>query len=540
MSKGSIALLLTLVFLTASYVMTGKPVGVSSEMSSQNYEAPADDIAYSLVVTSDGGFALAGSTSTPSDLPIKPTDFWLVKTDPYGVAEWNQTYGGAGFDVVYSLVETSDGGFALAGYTGSFGAGSTDFWLVKTDSYGNMEWNHTYGGAYGEVAQSLIVTSDGGFALAGHTDSFGAGQDDFWLVKTDMYGNLEWSQTYGGAGFGDYAYSLVETSDGGFALAGFTASFGVEFPDFWLVKTDMYGNMEWNQIYGGAKDDCARSLVAASDGGFALAGDTKSFGAGYADFWLVKTDANGSMEWNQTYGRTGYDVVYSLVAASDGGFALAGYTDPYGAEYEDFWLVKTDVYGNMEWSQTYGGAGFDSVYSLVAASDGGFALAGYTTSFGAGDADFWLVKTDVYGNMEWSQTYGRAMPLPEPTPTESTPPEIKVLSPVNQTYDEPSVSLVFTVNEPFNWTGYSLDGEENVTVIGNVTLTDLSNGLHNVAVYANDTLGNMGVSEIINFTVAVPEQEPESFPVVPVAVASAVVAFAASAGSLVYFKKRHH
>ena len=213
MSKGSIALLLTLVFLTASYVMTGKPVGVSSEMSSQNYEAPADDIAYSLVVTSDGGFALAGSTSTPSDLPIKPTDFWLVKTDPYGVAEWNQTYGGAGFDVVYSLVETSDGGFALAGYTGSFGAGSTDFWLVKTDSYGNMEWNHTYGGAYGEVAQSLIVTSDGGFALAGHTDSFGAGQDDFWLVKTDMYGNLEWSQTYGGAGFGDYAYSLVETSD---------------------------------------------------------------------------------------------------------------------------------------------------------------------------------------------------------------------------------------------------------------------------------------------------------------------------------------
>ena len=250
----------------------------------------------------------------------------------------------------------------------------------------------------------------------------------------------------------------------------------------------MYGNMEWNQIYGGAKDDCARSLVAASDGGFALAGDTKSFGAGYADFWLVKTDANGSMEWNQTYGRTGYDVVYSLVAASDGGFALAGYTDPYGAEYEDFWLVKTDVYGNME----------------------------------------------------WSQTYGRAMPLPEPTPTESTPPEIKVLSPVNQTYDEPSVSLVFTVNEPFNWTGYSLDGEENVTVIGNVTLTDLSNGLHNVAVYANDTLGNMGVSEIINFTVAVPEQEPESFPVVPVAVASAVVAFAASAGSLVYFKKRHH
>jgi hypothetical protein len=345
-------------------------VKASLEMLNQTYGETTADYAYSLVATSDGGFALAGSTQPPTiELLLKPADFWLVKTDANGVVEWNRTYGGAGFDVAYSLVATSDRGFALAGYTGSFGAGSTDFWLVKTDAYGNMMWNRTYGGAIGEVAFSLVATSDGGFALAGSTDSFGTGIDDFWLVKTDMYGNMEWSQTYGGAN-GDYVYSLVATSDGGYALAG----------------------------------------------------DTKSFGTGYADFWLVKTDANGVVEWNQTYGRTGYDVVYSLVATSDGGYALSGYTDPYSAEYADFWLVKTDAYGNMMWNQTYGGAGIDSARSLVATSDGGFALAGSTDSFGAGDADFWLVKTDAYGNMKWNHTYGGAMPASEPTPTTAPTP----------------------------------------------------------------------------------------------------------------------
>jgi hypothetical protein len=228
------------------------------------------------------------------------------------------------------------------------------------------------------------------------------------------------NQTYGET-TADYAFSLVATSDGGFALAGSTQPSTIELllkpADFWLVKTDANGVVEWNRTYGGAKEDYARSLVETSDGGYALAGDTKSFGAGYADFWLVKTDAYGNMMWNQTYGRAGYDVVYSLVETSDGGFALAGYTDPYGVEYEDFWLVKTDMYGNMEWNQTYGGAGIDSARSFVETSDGGFALAGSTDSFGAGDADFWLVKTDAYGNLEWSQTYGGAMPAPEPTPT---------------------------------------------------------------------------------------------------------------------------
>jgi hypothetical protein len=157
---------------------------------------------------------------------------------------WSRTYGGTEGDYAYSLVETSDGGYTLIGYTISFGAGSWDVWLVKTDMYGNMEWNQTYGGKEHEEAYSLVVTSDGGYALAGYTESFGAGGADFWLIKTDAYGNVEWNQTYDGAQY-DHAYSLVETSDRGYAIAGTTNSFGAEKDDFWLVKTDAQGIPEF-------------------------------------------------------------------------------------------------------------------------------------------------------------------------------------------------------------------------------------------------------------------------------------------------------
>jgi len=298
---------------------------------------------------------------------------------------WSQTYGGTGSDVAYALVETSDGGFAIAGGTQ----------LVKTDEFGNMEWNKTYG--EGSLC-SLVETSDGGFAIAGGTQ----------LVKTDEFGNMEWNKTYGEGSL----CSLVETSDGGFAIAGGTESFDVGSDDFWLVKTDEFGNMEWNKTYGrvdaewiritGEVHDKAYSLVETSDGGFALTGDTSPHLLGSPrDVWLVKTDAYGNMEWNRTYGGESYEYAHSLIVTSDGGFALAGCTRSFGAGLEDFWLVKTDTYGNMEWNMTYGGEEWERAYELVVTSDGGYALAGYTRSFGAGLEDFWLVKTDEHGIPEF-------------------------------------------------------------------------------------------------------------------------------------------
>ena len=318
---------------------------------------------------------------------------------------WTESYGGSYIEIAHSVVETSDGGYAIAGSTGSYGVGShliNSFWLVKIDNFGEIEWNQTYGGLWEDTAYSLVTTSDEGYALAGSTESFDVEWHDFWLVKTDSTGNMMWNQTYGGPGW-EKAYSLVETSDGGYAMAGETFS---DFTgNFLVIKTDPDGNMEWNQTYGGALREIAYSLVETSDGGYAVAGYTWSFSSGEVDFWLVKTDSEGNMQWHQSYGGEGFDYAYSLIETSDGGFALAGYSNSFGAGENDFYLVKTDIYGNLMWNRTYGGIKSEKAYTLIEASDNGFVLAGETNSIEEDGYDFWLVKTDIYGNMVWNQTY---------------------------------------------------------------------------------------------------------------------------------------
>jgi len=366
------------------------------------------DWMYSMVQTSDGGYALTGRTES---FGTGGTDFWLVKTDASGNMMWNQTYGGTGYDGAWALVQTREGGYALVGSTTSFGTGDLDFWLVKTNSAGTMQWNKTYGGTDFDYASALVQTSDEGYALAGRTESFGAGNSDCWLVKTDAAGNAQWNKTYGGTDT-DEAYALVQTGDGGYALAGMTTSFGAGSADCWLVKTDAAGNAQWNKTYGGTNWESMHDLVQTSDGGYALAGETFSFGPGNGDFWLVKTNSAGTMQWNRTYGGINRDGAYALVQTGDGGYALAGYTWSFGAGSNDFWLVKTDASGNMQWNKTYGGTSRDEVYALVQTGDGGYALAGYTESFGTGDdLDFWLVKTDVESGLAWMYSSANTITL---------------------------------------------------------------------------------------------------------------------------------
>jgi hypothetical protein len=289
----------------------------------QTYEGTNYDEAHSVIETSDGGYALAGNSH-------------LVKTDELGNMEWNRTYRSN------SLIGTSDGGYALAGGASSlFDAGSIDFCLVKTDELGNMEWNQTYGGTGWDESYSLVETSDGGYALAGLTNIsnvIGYPKGDFWLVKTDETGNMEWNKTYETPD-GGYAYSVVEASDGGYAIA------GEKDRDIWLVKTDASGNMEWNQTYDRGSRDEAFSLVETSDGGYAIAGRTYDSGAETNYVYLIKTDEFGTVEWERTYGGTGTDWGYSVVETSTGGYAIAGTTRSFGAGGADVWLIKTDEYG---------------------------------------------------------------------------------------------------------------------------------------------------------------------------------------------------
>ncbi len=317
---------------------------------------------------------------------------------------WSKTYGGAGNDTGQGqTVQTSDGGYAISGDTNSSGAGGMDFWLIKTDASGNMQWNKTYGGALDESAKHMTQASDGGYAISGGTYSFGAGGQDAWLVKTDANGNMLWNKTYGGTG-DDSGYGLVQTSDGGYAIVVITNSFGAGGYDTWLIKTDASGNMQWNQTYGGAQDDWGYYLIQSSDGGYAMEGYTRSFG-GYK-VYLVKADADGNMQWNKTYAiSTLPNIGHYAIQTADGGYAIVGWTYISGQD-QDFTLYKTDADGNLQWDMTYGGAEVENGYAVLQDSDGGYVLTGNTNSFGAGGTDIWLVKTDELGVVPEGLTLG--------------------------------------------------------------------------------------------------------------------------------------
>ena len=231
---------------------------------------------------------------------------------------WNRSFGGSAVDRAYSLIQTTDGGYAVAGFTRSYGAGGADFWLIKLDRQGNKVWDKTFGGSAADEAYSLIQTTDGGYAVAGRTVSYGAGGGDFWLIRLDRQGNKVWDKTFGGSKY-EWAYSLIQTTDGGYAVAGVTRSYGEGKEDFWVIKLDSRGNKVWDKTFGGSKNDRAYSLIQTTDGGYAVAGITYSYrGASDDDFWVIKLDSKGNEVWDKTFDGSKYDKVNSLIQTNDG------------------------------------------------------------------------------------------------------------------------------------------------------------------------------------------------------------------------------
>ncbi len=375
--------------LCAILLATSAAISQPDSLWSHTFGGSNSDVCYSVQQTTDGGYILGGGTTFYG---TSYEDIWLVKTNVSGTEEWSRTFGGSGWDWCHSVQQTSDGGYILGGRTNSYGAGDEDIWLVKTDANGIEEWSRTFGGSNWDECYSVQQTTDGGYILGGYTSSYGAGSDDFWLVKTDVNGTEEWSRTFGGSS-ADYCKSVQQTTDSGYILAGTTCSFGVGNGDFWLVKTDAGGTEEWSHTFGGSNFDECKSVQQTTDGGYILGGGTMSYGAGSNDFWLVKTDVSGTEEWSRTFGGSNNDVCSSVQQTTDSGYILGGWTESYGAGDADFWLVKTDTSGTEEWSCTFGGSDDDYCLSVQQTTDGGYILGGWTHSFGAGDWDFWLVKT---------------------------------------------------------------------------------------------------------------------------------------------------
>ena len=358
----------------------------------QTYGGSGNELGHSVQQTLDGGFVVTGSTNS---FGAGDTDVWLVRTDDDGDTLWTRTYGGGGSEVGNSVQQTSDGGFIITGSTYSFGAGSGDVWLIRTDANGDSLWTRTYGGSNRDAGMSVQQTADGGFVITGITHSFGAGSGSVWLIRTDANGERLWSRTYDGSSGSDDGNSVQQTSDGGFVVAGSTYSFDDSNVTVWLIRTDANGDSLWTRTYGGNNGNLGISVQQTTDGGFIVLGifDIKLiFGGSSFTTRLIRTDASGDTLWTKSLGGNGITWGNSVQQTSDDGYVVAGYIDFSSLDRLAVWLTRTDANGESLWTRTFGGSGSGEGHSAKQTSDGGFVVTGSTNSFGASDSDIWLIR----------------------------------------------------------------------------------------------------------------------------------------------------
>lgn len=377
----------------------------------------------------------------------------ILKTSLLGEIDWMQSYGGSGEDTARAIIATTDGGYAVLGFSNSIDGdlnGKTtdvnDYWLLKLDASGELQWSKTYGGSKDDRGQSLVQTRDGGFALTGYAmsddgdGSVNKGFHDNWIIKVNATGDIEWEKSFGFSGH-DHSYDLLETEDGGLFFVGFLditsaqadgnteknrslSAHGVG--EFWGTKLDAKANLEWRGYFGGTNNDRAHSVVRADDGGYVMAGFTESNdfdienARGSYDFWIVKLDDKGNMVWEGSFGGTGIERAQDISKTADGGYVITGNTFSNDTDISknngasDVWLIKLDANGDKVWDKSYGGSQFEDGQSVTLSKDGGFIITGNSKSAdkdvnaNAGENDIWLIKTDAQGNMEWQKTFGGA------------------------------------------------------------------------------------------------------------------------------------
>ncbi len=340
------------------------------------------DVGEEILQTPDSGFIITGYTA----LSDTNHDVWLLKTNNLGDTLWTKTYGGAYQDWGNSTTLTYDGGYAVTGCIEVYGIG-WNLWLLKTDSLGDTLWTKTYGGSSGSnMGKDIKQTQDSGYIIIGYTSLFGAGYDDVWLLRTDSNGDTLWTRTYGGSG-SDEGISGDFTMDGGYIIVGYTDSYGAGNGDIWLIKTNALGDTDWTKTYGGANTDYGSDVIPTLDGGYIVLGVINTF----QDIWLLKTDSLGDTLWTKIISSGYYNEAYSVKQTADDGYIIAGYTGTT-ALAADGYLVKTDVLGNIEWTKTLGGSNDDFLRSVDLTFDGGYIASGCTYSYGVGDADLWLIK----------------------------------------------------------------------------------------------------------------------------------------------------
>jgi len=330
---------------------------------------------------------------------------FLLQFSAFNLYPWFKHYGGSSYDGARSIQQTSDGGFIMTGGTDSYTNGGYDFSIYKLDSSGNQVWFKNYGGTGTDFGQSIQQTSDGGYIVGGQTNSFTYGSDDMAIYRLDSSGSKVWFKHYGGTQ-PDYGRSIQQTSDGGYIVAGFTRSYTHGDYDFAIYKLDSGGNKTWFKHYGGSSEDRGHSIRQTSDGGYIVAGYTHSYSHGSSDFAIYKLDSNGNKVWFKHYGGTNGETGESIWQTSDGGYIVTGQTDSFSYGQGDFGIYKLDSSGSKAWFKHYGGTQTDRPYSIQQISDGGYIVAGNTMSYTHGNQDYCLYKLTSSGNKVWFKHYG--------------------------------------------------------------------------------------------------------------------------------------
>jgi uncharacterized delta-60 repeat protein len=364
----------------------------------RTYGGSEDDFAWTIQLTPDGGYIVAGTTKSFGDVS-GDGDIWILKLASDGTVEWQKTYGvddPYDEDEVYSIQQTSDGGYIVGGRDSL----SNYSWILKLSSSGDIEWQKSYDSAFREV-HSIQQASDGGYTIAlGEISYYSSDYHvDSYVVKLSSDGTIEWQKSYGGDS-ADRSLSMQPASDGGYIVAGGTYSFGAGNGDVWVLKLASDGSVEWQKSYGGDLREEAYSIQQTTDGGYIVAGEAQSFGSGDRDIWVLKLASDGSVEWQKTYGGDSREGAYSIQQASDGGYIVAGNTESFGVENTDIWVLKLASDGSVEWQKTYGGREEEEASSIRQTTDGGYIVAGSTDTYGAGWHDILILKLSPNGDID--------------------------------------------------------------------------------------------------------------------------------------------
>lgn len=417
--------LFTLLFSLGTFSALAQSTGIQWQKTLGGTFA---DMGYSIQQTADGGYIFAGTTNSANgDVTFNhgEADFWVIKMDAAGTIQWQKTYGGTGFDGAAMVQQTADGGYVVVGSTDSDNGdvsnkrGDKDYWVIKLDPMGNLQWQKCLGGRYDDLASSVRQTADGGYIISGYTASsngdvsgFKGGNGDCWVVKLDNSGTMEWGKCLGGGNF-DGGRDARQTRDGGYIVAAFTTSADGNVSgnhgsyDGWVVKLSSTGSVQWQRCLGGSSADDIYMIEQTTDDGYIVAGKTAStdgdvtFNHGGDDCWVVKLDVTGTLQWQKTLGGSAAESARAIQQTSDGGYIVAGYSSSVNGDVtghhgntdkNDFWLMKLSNTGSLQWQRSLGGTNEDAAYAIQQTTDGGYIVGGYTYST---DGDLSGNRTDA-------------------------------------------------------------------------------------------------------------------------------------------------